>query len=329
MSDGIVRVCNRHPDSELRHIGPDFVCAVCGVCNVDWRVKTMLYADPRTRICPVHGKRLSGAGEILECELYDHQVSTRDSDRPRSPEPLTPRSPKPGDRILPRPKPPQPSTPPAAAATRSTNALSPASHRNPKPTPTAGVTNMPVKTQLQPHGTWQRYYQYAPGEARCQPCKTAVNEYVKANKLKKLGVSGNPPQKPRKPHHKITMVSRALLGDMANLVERGGNRATNRTLVQKKKTGAEKKSGAEKASKIRRLGPKSRPKVIEAVIVDRSSSREDLAAKIRDLRAELVETTQLYVRSLEQELGDLVPGAYLYRAEDVKALPGAHATSLK
>lgn len=57
---------------------------------------------------------------------------------------------------------------------------------------------MPVKTTLKEHGTAGRYWQ----GCRCQPCRDAVNEHVKALKAKREGkpaTQGNAVQ-----HHRAT-----------------------------------------------------------------------------------------------------------------------------
>lgn len=159
MSDGVVRICNQH-GHELRLIGADLVCPAGHACPVDWSVKALPWADPKIRTCPLHGVRLTGAGEILDCQ-YGHEVSIRLSDRP---------DPRPTDRL-----PDRSPVLPADSPTRKRESQ--------------GAPTMPKTTrgELKPHGTPQRYWR----GCRCQPCKTALADHQRARiAAKRAGGAG-------------------------------------------------------------------------------------------------------------------------------------------
>lgn len=152
MSDGITRVCDVHK-MELRQIGAGFVCPAGHQCDLEWHIPAtgLPWADPILRLCPIHGKRLTGAGDILSCDQYAHQCSTRESDRPAA------------------------KTPTAVPAFAVGRAVAPKELSVPtKPQRLkTEEPSMPVQQKLHPHGTAGRYWQ----KCRCQPCRDAIREY--------------------------------------------------------------------------------------------------------------------------------------------------------
>jgi len=153
MSDGIVRVCDLHK-MELRQIGVGFVCPSGHQCDVAWHIPAsgLPWADPRARLCPIHGKRLTGAGDILDCEQYGHQCSTRDADRP---------------------------APARAVAVAAAKPLAPVRVEAQPLKPEIHTEEpMPVRKTDKPHGTPGRYWQ----GCKCRPCRTAISDYQKARK---------------------------------------------------------------------------------------------------------------------------------------------------